>query len=67
MNFRHSLMIGTSSEYRNEPRIHNTVDQCYEFWVHSDIPSSFRLPGNDENLSNTSPNIGKCEDTYFVR
>ena len=48
-----------SSEYHNESRIHNTNDQCYEFWVHSDIPSSLRSPGNDENLSYTSPTLDK--------
>lgn len=40
--------IGTSSECRNEPNIHNTNRQCQEFWVHSDIPSLFPSQGNDE-------------------
>ena len=28
-----------SSECQNEPKIHNTVNQCYEFWVHFDMHS----------------------------
>ena len=54
---------------------HSSVKQCYEFWVHSDIPSSFRSLGNEENLSFKSPSpatlggpltivLGTC---YFKR
>ena len=54
-DFLRSPRIGTSSECRNEPKIHNTDWQCYEFWVHSGIPSSFQLAGNDEKSVFKSP------------
>ena len=57
MDFHGFPAIGTSSECRNESRIHNTNDQCYEFWVHSDIANSFWLPENNENPSYKSPRI----------
>ena len=57
-DFHRFTAIGTSSECWNESRIHYTVDQCYEIWVHSDITSSFRLLRNNENLSFTSPSVG---------
>ena len=37
-----------SSEWHLSPRIHNTVDQYYEFWVRVVIPCSFRWARNDE-------------------
>ena len=57
MDFHGFPAIETSLECQNEPRFHNTVNQCYEFWVHSDIPSSFRLTENNENPSYKSPTI----------
>ena len=57
MDFHGFPAIGRSSECQNEPRFHNTVNQCYEFWVHSDIANSFWLPENNENPSYKSPRI----------
>ena len=56
-DFLRFLAFGTGSECQNEPKIHNTDRQCYEIWVHSAIPSSFRSPGNDEKSVLKSPNL----------
>ena len=55
--FHRSVLIGISSEWQLSPRIHNTDQQCYEFWVRVVIPSSFRWARNDEISSFEVPNL----------
>ena len=41
-----SVLLRMSSEWCLALRIHNTDQQCYEFWVLEVIPSSFRVARN---------------------
>ena len=38
-------------------RIHNTDQQCYEFWVNDVIPSSICVAQNDEKSVIDTPNL----------
>ena len=51
-----SVLLRMSSEWCLALRIHNTDQQCYEFWVLEVIPSSFRVAQNERKSVIGIPN-----------
>ena len=52
-----SVLLRMSSEWCLALRIHNTDQQCYEFWVLEVIPSSFQVARNERKSVIGIPNV----------
>ena len=61
--FVRSVLLGMSSEWCLALRIHNTDQQCYEFWVLEVIPSSFRVARNVRKSVNGIPRYKKIANS----